>query len=83
MFKSVKVDLEENLLQELDSIVNKLGELSKKGYSTWSISRKDLINFAIASTFGLSYPFIAVSPKKALKAIKKAGKPAEPKQNIL
>lgn len=74
--------MEENLLQELDNIVNKLGELSKKGYSTWSVSRKDLINFAIASTFGLSYPFIAVSPKKVLKAIKKAGKPVRPRQNV-
>ncbi|MFA5271549.1 MAG: hypothetical protein WC412_04310 [Candidatus Omnitrophota bacterium] len=67
MFKSVRVDLEETLLQELDSIVNKLGELSDKGYAACSISRKDLINFAIASTFGLSYPYIPVSRKKRRK----------------
>jgi len=70
MFKNVRVDLEETLLQELDSIVNKLGEISNKGYSACSISRKDLINFAIASTFGLSYPYIPVSKKKISKAIK-------------
>jgi len=74
MFKSVRIDLEETLLQELDSIVNKLGELSDKGYTAWSISREDLINFAVASTFGLSYPFIPVRRKKVSKIIKNVKK---------
>jgi hypothetical protein len=75
MFKSVRVDLEETLLQELDNIVNKLGEISDKGYAACSISRKDLINFAIASTFGLSYPFTSVSRKKLSKINKNTQKP--------
>ncbi len=70
MFKTVRVDLEETLLRELDGIIKKLDELSDKGYSAWSVSRKDLINFAIASTFGLSYPYIPISKKKATRVIK-------------
>jgi hypothetical protein len=74
MFKRVKIDLEETLLRDLDDIVNKIQELSKKGYSAWSISRTDLIKFALASTFGLSYPYISIHKKTVTKAVKEAKK---------
>lgn len=74
MLKRVKVDLEETLLQELDGIVKKMGELSQKGYSAWSISREDLIRFAVASTFGLAYPYINVRKKNVSRVAKELRK---------
>ena len=74
MFKRVEIGLEETLLRELDDIVNKVQELSNKGYSAWSISRADLIRFAIASTFGLAYPYISINRKTLSKAIKETKK---------
>ncbi|MDD5194548.1 MAG: hypothetical protein PHQ96_02595 [Candidatus Omnitrophica bacterium] len=70
MFKKVEIALEETLLQELDAIVHKVQELSNKGYSAWSVSREDLIRFAIASTFGLAYPYISIGKKATSKANK-------------
>ena len=74
MFKKKNIYLEDALLKELDQIVNKLSELRGTDYSNWSIGREDLIRFAVASTYGLAYPYINTGKKRLRRVNKKIKK---------
>ena len=77
MSKRKNVYLEESLLDGLDQIVKKIDKLQEVGYEQWSVNRTDLVRFAIASTYGLSYPYVCVKTrrlKKALRRLKKSGR---------
>lgn len=71
MSKKKNICLEESLLKDLDQIVSKLRELKETGYSSWDIEREDLIRFALASTYGLAYPYISLGKNRLKSAIKK------------
>jgi len=74
MSKKKNIYLEDSLLADLDQIVHKLRELKDADYSRWSIKREDLIRFALASTYGLAYPYVNTGKHRLKSAIRKIKK---------
>ena len=75
MSKRKNLYLEKSLLEGLDQIIKKIDNLQAVGYDKWNIDRTDLVKFAIASTYGLLYPYIYGRThrlKKALRELKKS-----------
>ncbi|MFA7676696.1 MAG: hypothetical protein WCY34_00835 [Candidatus Omnitrophota bacterium] len=74
MLRKKRIHIEASLLEDIDSIIKKVQKLSEKGYQQWSVSREDLIRFAVASTFGLAYPYVNVDRKVFSKVLGKTKK---------
>jgi hypothetical protein len=74
MSRKKNIYLEDALLRDLDQIVHKLGELNDTDYSQWSVKREDLIRFALASTYGLAFPYVNTRKHRLKSAIRKIKK---------
>jgi len=74
MHRKKSVYLEESLLEGLDGIIKKVNELQELGYEKWDLDRTDLIKFAVASTYGLAYPYTASGKKNLKKILRKVTK---------